>query len=586
MALPVSFFQNDPNTAAENALIQQRMAMSQALLQQGTTPIDTNNRSIGGVGYRVSPMEGLAKLLQAYTGRQGVEQATRDQGALANQAHQALVNSLQTSQTPSFDPSQVSDASSNALASGAAQGSVGPTDANAQSMGQALMQTPPANAGRPTNPLNPNNVPPEMLARIIQGMVPDEVGKSILARYAPTSTTVQALQGNQDPVSANANALAKSNAPTPEYYALQSAGVSPDMIKTLMLGKAAKEAEIERKSGNQFVNPVLNSSGIVPKIPDNANPVGGIAPNGALTGGVSQMPGARQISAGNAGANAGAVAAAQAPFDALTGYDPVTNTPYFTSKSAALGIGGSSVPASQGAPSSNAPQPGGMASQPAQGPAPQLMQPHRTQAGAGPLVGGRIEGVQSHFKYISEQADQAESVNANLGNIMGLAQRAQSGPLSDRLTYVNSLLSLVGSEKATDQNTAIQLLNKNSNQIVTRLGGSGSLGTDAARQILMSAYPNSHMNPDALNEASRNLMGANEMVKAERKFLQPSYQSSDIPGYEQKRAFFTSNANANLFQWHNMPDGAAKTAFGKKLVQQDPHAIDKLDSLEQAGVFK
>lgn len=62
---------------------QQQAALAQALLQQGETPISTEGRSIGGVGYAISPWEGVAKLAQALSGSQGLKSS-----------NEALVNAL------------------------------------------------------------------------------------------------------------------------------------------------------------------------------------------------------------------------------------------------------------------------------------------------------------------------------------------------------------------------------------------------------------------------------------------------------------------------------------------------------------
>jgi hypothetical protein len=62
------------------------------------------------------------------------------------------------------------------------------------------------------------------------------------------------------------------------------------------------------------------------------------------------------------------------------------------------------------------------------------------------------------------------------------------------------------------------LLDKYANQIVTRLG-QGGLGTDAARAMLESAYPNKHMNLPAIREAVANLSGAQDMVQAKARYL-------------------------------------------------------------------
>ena len=74
-----------PQTNAQLVRIQQQQALANALLQQGTTPIDTNNRSIGGVGYKISPTEGLAKLADALTGAYGEKKTINDMSNLAGQ---------------------------------------------------------------------------------------------------------------------------------------------------------------------------------------------------------------------------------------------------------------------------------------------------------------------------------------------------------------------------------------------------------------------------------------------------------------------------------------------------------------------
>jgi hypothetical protein len=66
---------------------QQQEAIAQAVLQQGISPIDTNNRSIGGIGYKISPWEGIAKLADVISGK--YQQSN---------ANEALANALQPQQ--------------------------------------------------------------------------------------------------------------------------------------------------------------------------------------------------------------------------------------------------------------------------------------------------------------------------------------------------------------------------------------------------------------------------------------------------------------------------------------------------------
>src|SRR3990167_3778619 len=68
--------------SAEQADIDRRRAYAQALQQQGMTPMGPTEQ-VGGWAVKQSPLAGLAKMLQAYGGRQGQEQATEQQKALA-----------------------------------------------------------------------------------------------------------------------------------------------------------------------------------------------------------------------------------------------------------------------------------------------------------------------------------------------------------------------------------------------------------------------------------------------------------------------------------------------------------------------
>lgn len=56
------------DTNAKLRQIQMQQQLGQELQQQGLTPIDTNNRMMGQIAYKISPMEGVAKLAQALGG--------------------------------------------------------------------------------------------------------------------------------------------------------------------------------------------------------------------------------------------------------------------------------------------------------------------------------------------------------------------------------------------------------------------------------------------------------------------------------------------------------------------------------------
>ncbi|HDR9497588.1 TPA: hypothetical protein QDC06_000790 [Burkholderia cepacia] len=212
-------------------------------------------------------------------------------------------------------------------------------------------------------------------------------------------------------------------------------------------------------------------------------------------------------------------------------------------------------------------------------------QPPGVVAGASAAQTNQQGELSKKWTDLTAQNQQAQSVISNLQNIKTLAGKAIVGPQSDRLAYANSLLSLAGSERATDMQTANDLLNKYSNQITARLG-QGGLGTDAARAILQSAYPNSHMTQGAINEAADNLIGAQQMVQAKARVLAPLRNSNDAAGYTNAELTFDQNADPRIFQYTGIKDPAARAAFAKNLIAQDPGIVDKIQALQKLGALK
>jgi hypothetical protein len=211
--------------------------------------------------------------------------------------------------------------------------------------------------------------------------------------------------------------------------------------------------------------------------------------------------------------------------------------------------------------------------------------PLGTQAAADTGATGQQADLAKKWTDLSAQNQQAQSVISNLQNIKTLAGKATVGPQSDRLNYVNGLLSLAGSEKATDAVSANDLLNKYSNQITARLSA-GGMGTDAARSILQSAYPNSHMTPQAINDAADNLQGAQQMVQAKARLLAPYRNKNDATGYNNTELTFDQNADPRIFQYANIKDATARKAFAQNLMQQDPNIVQKIQTLQGLGVLK
>lgn len=181
---------------------------------------------------------------------------------------------------------------------------------------------------------------------------------------------------------------------------------------------------------------------------------------------------------------------------------------------------------------------------------------------------------------------QAQTTISYLQSIKDLSGKTATGQFSDRLQYVNSLLSMVGDAKATDEASARNLLDKYGSQIVARLGSGGGMQTDSARAIIQSAYPNAHMTPQAISEAVDNLIGATNMTKAKASLLAPAWQAKDPATYQSKELTFDQNADPRIWQWQGIQDPAKKAAFAQGLIKQDPTIPQKIHVLESIGAIR
>ncbi|WP_429497247.1 hypothetical protein ACQUFY_11920 [Robbsia andropogonis] len=190
---------------------QQQQQIGNALLQQGLTPLDTSNRTVGGVGYRISPLEGIAKLAQALTGAQTARDGAAGQNQLLAQALSGAFGS-DGSGAPavSSGPAVSGDANTGAMSGlSAGMGGAAPQPSQ-QALGQALMQNGAAPA-QTTTP-GPLTLPGQTAARSRQlyMLAPQAYQQALAAGLSPTDATKMATAAGLDTRAANAAALNKS----------------------------------------------------------------------------------------------------------------------------------------------------------------------------------------------------------------------------------------------------------------------------------------------------------------------------------------------------------------------------------------
>jgi hypothetical protein len=614
--------------------LQQQQAIGQALLQQGLQPIDTSNRQVAGMGYRISPLEGLAKMANMYVGNKIARDSMGQQAQIMGQMYgNAFGGQPQAPQAAPVDSGGMAGGQSGPGVVSSPIATPGAADLGAAMGGgtQVGPQTQMAN-GVLTMP----GKTPQQSMILFSMLGPDAYAKMLQAQTAPTAATLAARQGGFDPAAANQLQFRKDTYVAPltgtgimrnPFNPSQPVAFNPDVpngatplfdasgnvaavkpiagAQGVMQGNAAataaggaqfKPVQVYNPQTQQmeYSNEAAVTNPSAPAPVRNNNP-GAMMPGGKLAQYPDMQTGLKALddnlaSYGKQGVNtlSGVISKWAPPNENNT-------QAYIKDVSQRLGISPNqkidlsnplvrqslSTAISLHENGSSGVFGGGNASGGAPAAAPPLGAVTAAEKGAGNLQ----EELSKKWTDLNAQNQQAQGVISNLQNIKTLASKAAVGPQSDRLNYVNGLLSLAGSEKATDAVTANDLLNKYSNQITARLSA-GGMGTDAARSILQSAYPNSHMTPQAINEAADNLQGASQMVQAKTRLLAPLRNAGDATGYTNAELQFDQNADPRIFQYANIKDPTARAAFAKNLMQQDPTIVNKIQSLQKLGALK
>jgi hypothetical protein len=566
---PVALFNTDPNVQAQAALLQQRQAMAQALMEQGMKPLDTNNRTVGGVGYNISPMEGLAKMLQAYSGRNGLEDTTQQQAGLASQAYAALLNKYQPGTDPSYSDAQRQGAESAGMPGPGTDG-MGPPDP--QKMAAALMTQQPAQGGQ--NPNNPNGIPSELIAGYTAGMVPKEVFEAQAARYKPTDATVQALQGGMDPAQANRTKFAFDTT-DPKVRAMQQAGFSPQQIYAAQYAESAKAGDIERRPGQSFQNSFTGQAGITPTIPPNANPVGVPGPNGAIPG-VTPIPGAAPVVQGNA--------QSQSTGTSNGGFQNVTMP-----DGSQRPIRGTEVPALN-------PQPGVQGSyrgnpaeiaqaiaeikDPQQRANAQAALEEQIRREGNPVQLGQSTaakaGQEAGAKLMNElpvQLQQSKQTVTGLENAYKTIDAlGKSGPGVSKTVNALAIVNNMGIPLMQGDTNGYQTLKKFlENSASTAAASNGFTGSDARFEQFKNGQPNAEtMNPDALKGAIRYVLSQHDAAISRAQFIQQAAQANpnDPNAVQKAQQQWAKTYNPRYFEAQRMAPEDQRAMVGKMSPQE------------------
>lgn len=289
----------NPNVVKEYLTAQRQQQLAQALMQQGMAPIDYDPRG------RISWAQGLAKMLQtglgAWTGSNAID-STAQAMSDANQAIASRFPSGSPS-SPQGDTSAPSPGPSTAqmaLALGAQQGSVGPTNTNASLMDQIAAPQPTSNSPPTTRAGNPTGMAPPLTSGPTYSPpaaapAPSSASGSSLAM--PGMTPQQSIAAYMaDPAGYMTELMKRSDNRTELTKTLLSAGIDPSspqgqQILQQSLRKSTYIAPENARPGSWSIyadgrkvwNPAIPNGG-VPAYDSNGNVIG-----------TSPMPGAADV---------------------------------------------------------------------------------------------------------------------------------------------------------------------------------------------------------------------------------------------------------------------------------------------------
>lgn len=532
----------DPSLYSQQLQAQQQQALAQLLMQQGLAPMG-GTESVGGVAIRRSPMEGLAKMAALLSGQ-----------SMQGQANQSLAG-LNAQQAASMramfgmgDPSS--------------PGAAGMPQGQGPALGAALAG-PQGGQPMPAQQPNPMSVNGASAMTNMMSYMTDPTAhmKAVIDQYASTPEMKAAA--------------AAYGAGSPQYVAALQAQVR----------KAGYVPPNEIKSGNTATDPFTNQPiGYGVKLPEGAIPKFGA--DGRMAS-VEMVPGAAgAITEAEAAQGAGKAQNEMVEFTNPDGTkENITKAQAVARATPKFNVKPGTEAAFRETLKNN---PEALAAFDRQMAAKGGFQTGQTTSGAAAATkAGALpqEDLDKRYSELKIANTQAETTNSYLQNIKTLAEKAATGQFADKQALLNSLLAQAGiSEKATDTVTATNLIDKYSKQIVARLG-QGSLGTDAARDLLQAAYPSKYMSKDAIADASDNLIGANQMIQAKMRLLGPHGNARDPIKYQENEQVFDQNADPRIWQYANIQDAAKRKSFLQGILKVDPRFLEKAAKLHEIGAL-
>jgi hypothetical protein len=599
--------------------LQQRQAIGQALLQQGLQPIDTSNRQVGGMGYRISPLEGLAKMAQMYTGNKISMDSMGKQAQLMGQMYGNAFGTTQPQQAPQQAPVDAGGMTGDQSGQGVISS---PVPSGAQ-LGAAMGGGPQAapQVAMPNGALTLPGKTPQQSMMLFSMLGPEGYARLLSQWGAPTDATRMAMAAGVDPRAANADALYKANRVEPvagtgilrDPRTMKPIAFNPETQPGAMplfdaSGNVAAMQPIPGAQGVMQGNAAANAAGGAqfkpvqvynpqtqqmeysneaavtnPGAPAplrNNNP-GALMPGGKLANYPDMQSGLQALdqnlaSYGKQGVNtlSGVISKWAPPSENNT-------QAYIADVSQRLGIKpdqkidlsnplvrqslSTAIALHENGPSGVF---GGGSGAPAAAP------PLGAQANAEGQAKSQLETMTKSYQNLQTVRSGAPAALQDIDNMIGLSQGKSPTTVGP---YAASAAALFSSNAAEYE--------KSRDNLVTNLGSQLGINSDAARELVYGSIPSYGAPKQAIQNGLATLKGQVQTRLLKSDFLSDAYAAGDAKSYNQRENQFDQNITPQIANVVTMPPGPQR-ADALKQAAQNPQMRARLEWAAKNGVLK
>jgi hypothetical protein len=194
-------------------------------------------------------------------------------------------------------------------------------------------------------------------------------------------------------------------------------------------------------------------------------------------------------------------------------------------------------------------------------------------------VAGTVDAVNKDWNATNESARSAQQDIGVLQKIKELAPGAITGVASDRRQYLAGLAGLIGMSTEQMEKTNTDLLAKNTNMLALAGGD-----TNLAKLMAESANPNTHMTPQAIQDAANQVIAQRKLALAKQAYM--SNFKADPDQYTKELSHFNQVADPRILQLRDMSRDEIARMKGAMTAAEQREFGQKIRKMQSMGLVQ